>query len=163
MVVFLLYFCRKHFTMSKEMRYCTVCGEPMLKRPQAIYCSVACQQKAKRTREENRVENIVSIAETVPVLQEEIKGVKGMFLSLMEILALRTTASNYLEQHPNIKVGSVEWKEYVTLRDKSEPLNLAFWEKYKHDIRRLYGKDNICSELLDDTYNYIKGHDGINE
>jgi predicted DNA-binding antitoxin AbrB/MazE fold protein len=46
--------------MSKSVKYCTVCGEPMIKRPQAIYCSAACQQKAQRNRYKELNENMVS-------------------------------------------------------------------------------------------------------
>ena len=58
--------------MSKVQAYCNLCGEPMLKNAGAHYCSEACRQKAKRNREKERIENVVSKAETVSVLEKEL-------------------------------------------------------------------------------------------
>ena len=44
----------------------------MLKNAGAHYCSEACRQKAKRNREKERIENVVSKAETVSVLEKEL-------------------------------------------------------------------------------------------
>jgi uncharacterized Zn finger protein (UPF0148 family) len=52
-----------------EVSYCVVCGKPKIKRKGALYCSVACQQKAKYQREKD---NLEQIKQTGDELKDEI-------------------------------------------------------------------------------------------
>lgn len=164
-----------------DITYCVVCGKPKIKRAKALYCSIACQQKAKREREKQSMlqmqaefeetkelggkleQKVMEVQKENENLQVRLVSMSDMFALVLKIEVLDTIASDYLKEKLGFNKESndfarsftkEEYIEYKKLRDASKPLHALFKSLYIEECKKIYGEE-IWPNYVNDAYSLV--------
>jgi len=134
-----------------NVKYCIVCGEAFVKRPQAIYCSHSCQQKAKTQRKNNYIKEL----ETKVEKTELYKGCGGFY----EICVFNDEATKVIVEY--LKSCKLEIKAAYSVKEMSEREYKNYTNKIDGILFRvtsptLYNEDYINSCEDKEAINFFR-------